>query len=212
MATDRPLRRDAERNRLRILEAAREAFAEEGLGITLDEIARRAGVGVGTVYRRFPDKQQLIEALFEERVDEVAGLAEEALAGDDPWEAFVTFLRRATSLHAADRGLKEVVLGGAVGQRRIARARARMVPLVTELVRRAQEQGALRQDLAVTDVPLIQFMIASMAERTRDVKPEAWRRYLEIVIDGLHAQRDGTTPLGAAPLDPPDLEVALKSG
>ena len=89
---DRPLRRDAERNRQRILEAAREAFAHDGLSVTLDEIGRRAGVGVGTVYRRFPDKDQLIEALFEDRMNEFVALADECLGFEDAWDGLVHFL------------------------------------------------------------------------------------------------------------------------
>src|SRR5918998_4729568 len=109
---DRPLRRDAERNRQRILEAARDAFAEEGLRVTLDEIAHRAGVGVGTVYRRFPDKEQLIEALFEDRINDFATVAEECLRFDDPWTGLVRFLGRVTEAHAYDRGFKEIALSG----------------------------------------------------------------------------------------------------
>src|SRR5215207_8155029 len=107
---ERPLRRDAERNRLRILAAAREAFAEEGLCVTLDEIARRAGVGVGTVYRRFPDKESLVDALFEHRMEEFVALAEECLRAEDPWEGLTCFLEQATEQHACDRGFKEVAL------------------------------------------------------------------------------------------------------
>ena len=85
--TQRPLRKDAERNRQRIIDAAREVFAERGLGVSLDDIARHAGVGVGTVYRRFPDKEQLIDALFDERLDAIAARAESATEIADPWLA-----------------------------------------------------------------------------------------------------------------------------
>jgi AcrR family transcriptional regulator len=90
----RPLRRDAERNRQRILAAAGELFAERGLSVTLDDIARHAGVGVGTVYRRFPDKNELIDALFEDRLKALCAAAEAALASDDPWDGLVLFLER----------------------------------------------------------------------------------------------------------------------
>src|SRR5437763_15723704 len=91
---ERPLRADAERNRERILAAAREAFAEDGLDVGLHEIAKRAGVGVGTVYRRFPEKEQLIEALFHDRIEEVVGIAERGLAFDDAWTGLEHFLHR----------------------------------------------------------------------------------------------------------------------
>ena len=92
-ASERPLRRDAERNRLRILQAAREVFADRGLDASLDQIAAHAGVGVGTVYRRFADKDALIDALFEERIDEVTAAGQRALSASDPWEGLVGFLQ-----------------------------------------------------------------------------------------------------------------------
>ena len=123
------------------------AFAEDGLSVTLDEIARRAGVGVGTVYRRFPDKEQLIDALFEDRMNEFAAMAEECLQAEDPWTGLVRFLERATEQHACDRGFKEVALSGAHGLERVARARQLMFPLVSRLVARAQADGSLRPDV-----------------------------------------------------------------
>lgn len=206
----RPLRRDAERNRQRILEVAREAFAEDGLALTLDEIARRAGVGVGTVYRRFPGKEQLIDALFEERIGEVVALAEAALRRDDAWQGLVSFLEGATRLHAEDRGLKEVALSGAHGLERVARARELMLPLVTRLVARAQEQGTLRPDLEPTDLPLLQLMLGSLSECTRDADPEIWRRFLGILTDGLRTRRDGPTPLTPAALAPEQVQSTMR--
>src|SRR3954463_11012360 len=120
---EKPLRKDAERNRIRILEAAGDLFAQRGLGITLDEIARHAGVGVGTVYRRFPDKELLIDALFEQRIEELVVLAETARDDPDPFEGLVRFFETFLALQAADRGLKDIVLGTGRGQRRVAQAR-----------------------------------------------------------------------------------------
>jgi AcrR family transcriptional regulator len=210
-STDRPLRRDAERNRQRILEAAREAFAEDGLAVTLDEIARRAGVGVGTIYRRFPDKEQLIDALFEARIGEVVALAEAGLRHEDAWEGLVQFLDGATALHADDRGLKEVALSGAHGLERVGRARQLMLPLITGLVTRAQEQGSLRPDLEPTDLPLLQLMLGSLSECTRDVDPQLWRRYLGILTDGLRTRRDEPSPLACAGLAPEQVQHAMRS-
>ena len=115
---DRPLRADAQRNRQRLLEAAHDLFAERGLSVTLDDIARRAGVGVGTAYRRFGSRDELITALFEERMHEILALADEAMAIENPWEGLVTFLTRMVELQASDRGLKEVMLGSARGRER----------------------------------------------------------------------------------------------
>jgi AcrR family transcriptional regulator len=205
----RPLRRDAERNRRRILEAATEAFAERGLGVTMDDIAERAGVGVGTVYRRFPDKELLIEALFEERVAELVAMAEEALDEDDPWEALLGFVERAQALQARDRGLKELLLSTAHGRERIAGVRERLSPIADQLIRRAQASGQLRPDVAVTDFPLIQMMLGAVVDATRVVAPDAWRRMLAILKDGLRAG-EHNTPLPAPALDTEQIDDAMR--
>jgi AcrR family transcriptional regulator len=208
---DRPLRRDAERNRQRILEAAHEAFAEDGLAVTLDEIAQRAGVGVGTVYRRFPDKERLIDALFEDQINAFVARAEECLGYEDAWVGLLAFLEGATEAHACDRGFKEIALSGYHGLERCERARALMLPLVSRLVERAQAAGSLRQDVAPTDLPLLQLMLGSLSECTRDVDPDLWRRYLGIVTDGLRAHPGEPTPLACAALTPDQTQDAMRS-
>lgn len=209
--TERPLRRDAERNRQRIIEAARDAFAEDGLSVTLDEIARRAGVGVGTIYRRFPDKEQLIDALFEERMTELAAEAQTALRAADAWDGLVGFLERANEHHGCDRGFKEVALSGAHGLERVARARQVMFPLVAALVARAQQDGSLRADVAATDIPMLQLMLGSLSECARDADPEVWRRYLGILADGLRTRRDEPTPLERDPLTPEQAQSTMRA-
>ena len=210
-ADRRPLRRDAERNRQRILQAAREVFAERGLGVTLDEIARHAGVGVGTVYRRFADKEALIDALFEDRIGELVAIAEQALTEDDAWEGLLRFLDRSLAMQSADRGLKDVITSSTHGHDRVAQARARMAPLVTQLVHRAQAAGELRADLEPTDVPVITLLLALVADFTSDVVPELWRRYLTIVLDGLRTRREGPSPLPVDALDLDELGDAMRS-
>jgi AcrR family transcriptional regulator len=206
---ERRLRRDAERNRRRILAAAADAFARGGLAVTMDEIARYAGVGVGTVYRRFPDKELLIDALFEQRVEELVVLAETARDDPDPFEGLVRFFETFLAVQAADRGLKEVVLGTGRGQRRVAQARARIRLVVDELLERAHAAGDLRPDVAASDLALIQFMLSAVIDYTHDVDPEAWRRLLAIVLDGLRRRRDAPTPLPAPPLDEAQLDRAM---
>src|SRR5918912_696083 len=125
MSTARPLRADAERNRARILAAAAEVFAERGLDVSLDDVAAHAGVGVGTVYRRFPDKDALIDALFEDKIAGVAEVAGRALELKDPWDAFETFVRAVAQAQAQDRGLKEALHVSDRGRHRIAVARER---------------------------------------------------------------------------------------
>jgi AcrR family transcriptional regulator len=203
------LRRDAERNRERILHAAAEAFAAGGLAVTMDEIARRAGVGVGTVYRRFPDKELLIDALFEQRLDELLGLAEGALAHEDAWAGLVRFFETFLAVQAADRGLKEVVLSTAHGHERVRQARARIGPAVRALVERAQGQGELRPDVVGPDIALVHFMVGAIVDYTQDVEPEVWRRLLAIVLDGLRTRRDGPSPLPTPPLADAQLDRAM---
>jgi AcrR family transcriptional regulator len=186
--TERPLRRDAERNRQRILDAARVVFAERGLSGSHDDIAREAGVGVGTVYRRFPDKEQLIDALFEARIQEIADVARAAADNPDPWEALVGFLVHAQELQSEDRGLKEIVLGGARGAERAVAARSLIAPLVAQVLQRAKDAGAVRSDIELTDLPLIQLAIGTIAESSRDIAPEVWRRMMTVVLDGLRAE------------------------
>src|SRR5438874_4815085 len=114
-AAARPMRKDAARNRQRILVAARELFAQRGLSATLNDLAQHAGVGVGTVYRHFPDREQLIEGLFEERIDALAAAMESALEDPDPWRGVAGFLERGLELQAADRGLQDLILGASGG-------------------------------------------------------------------------------------------------
>jgi AcrR family transcriptional regulator len=138
----RPLRRDAEQNRQRILRATAEVFTTRGLQASLDDVARHAGVGVGTVYRRFPDKDALVEALFEERLGQVAGLADKALAEPDSWTGLTWFLEHACELLSSDRGLREILMFATYGRDRVQAARTRMQPLVTALVERAQRTAS----------------------------------------------------------------------
>lgn len=206
----RPLRKDAERNRLRILEAAREVFAARGLGVSLDEIAHHAGVGVGTVYRRFPDKEALIDGLFEQRIEEFAAMADAARAHEDAWAGLVFFLEQAAQLQAADQGLKEILLSSAHGQTRVASVRGRIGPIVEEVVARARAAGVLRQDVTHHDVPLINMMLSAVADASREANPELWRRYLALVLDGLRRERGAPTPLPQPPLGDEELDCAMR--
>jgi AcrR family transcriptional regulator len=207
----RPLRRDAERNRRRILDAARAVFAERGLSASLDEIARHAGVGVATVYRRFADKEALIDALFVAAIDDLVATGQEGLADTDPWRGLVHFLERSLEMQAADRGLKELMLDAAHGRGRVAHARERMHPVIEALVARARASGDLRADVEPTDLPLMQLMLGSVVDHTRDVEPEAWRRFLTIVLDGLRARRDAPARLPGRPLEPDQVDAAIRA-
>ncbi len=194
----RPLRRDAERNRQRILVAARTLFAEHGLGVSHDQLAEAADVAVGTVYRRFPDKESLIEALFAEEVDELIAIAEAALQVDDPWQALVSFTTQTMEIHSANRSLKELAIGGAPGLALMTQAQERLTPIIGELVARAQAAGHLRPGIGVEDFILVPIMVGAIIDTARDVDPCLWRRALALVMDGFRFQDGeplpGTTP------------------
>ena len=194
-AAQRPLRRDAERNRQRILAAAAQVFTERGLDATLDDVARAAGVGVGTVYRRFPDKEALIAALFRARIDNLVTVAEDACAAPDPWQAVVSYLEYAAAAMAGDTGLRQLMMFGTYDRDQVCYASDRMRPVITRLVQRAQASGDLRGDFEATDVKMIAFMLASLAEYAAAVTPDVWRRYLAMLIDGLRPSRAAVSAL-----------------
>jgi AcrR family transcriptional regulator len=210
MATvQRPLRADATRNRARLLASARTLFAERGLDATMDEIACHAGVGVGTAYRRFRNRDDLIAALFEERLDEFMAIVDDALADADPWRALSGFLERSMEMQAEDRGFKELLLQSSERRERMRRFRERMRPLVAELVRRARDAGELRADVVEQDVLLISLMVGSVADFAHDVEPQLWRRSLTLLLDGLRAQRTSASPMPVGPLDIEQADCAM---
>jgi AcrR family transcriptional regulator len=213
-AQSRLLRADAERNRQRILEAAAQVFTERGFEATLDDVARRAGVGVGTVYRRFPSKACLADALFAGRIDALVDLAESAQGQPDAWQALVTFLEHAAETLSDDRGLRQILMYAAVHgheDERVAYARERMRPAVGSLLKRAQAAGQVRGDLAATDIPLIEFMLAAAAEYTQHVRPAAWRRYLALILDALCPARSEARTLPEPELSPAEMAEVLNS-
>jgi AcrR family transcriptional regulator len=194
----RPLRRDAARNRELILRTAAEVFAEHGLDAGYDEIARRAGIGVGTVYRRFPERSELVQALFESRIEEIVAIAEEAAEQPDPWEGLTLFLERSIQQQVADRGLKEVMVQTIAESDHVTIGRERLGPIIEGLISRAQANGTLRPDVEVSDIGMNLMLMSSM---TTPEQPELWRRYLALLLDGLRAT-PGQKPLPlTAPAD-----------
>lgn len=184
----KPLRADAERNRRRIIDAARELFACRGIDITLDDVAAHAKVGVGTVYRRFSCKEELIDGVFEQRMQDMLVRAEESLQAEDPWDGLVMFLTSLFEGISADKGLGDVVLGTDEGCNGIAQIRERIDPFVEKIVVRARESGQLRADVEVNDFfPLI-AMVGASSEFMSAVDPGNWKRYFAILMDGLRAE------------------------
>jgi AcrR family transcriptional regulator len=203
-----PLRADAERNRQRLLAAAKELFMTRGLDVTLDDVARHAGVGTGTAYRRFPNKDALVDALMVDRIGELGRIAGECLEDPDPWKGLAGYFERALALQAADRGLKEVLFSSGRGRERSVQARKAIAPVVTKLVRRAIEAGVVRSDISTSDVPLINFMLNTVVDFGRGVEPDLYRRYLAIVLDGLRP-RDDLEPLPVDALEVGAFQDAL---
>ena len=196
---DRPLRQDAERNRQRILEAAGRLIGERGLDISHDEIAREAAVGVGTVYRRFPAREQLFDALYHRELDTMVAIAEESAQLADPLEGLRTFLERSFEQQAANRGLRELLIGHR-GTTDLARsAQRRIGPIVGELVERAQREGKLNPAIGPTDTAMIPVMINAVIRASREVDPEQWRRWLAILLEGMAVGRRRKSFPGHAP-------------
>jgi AcrR family transcriptional regulator len=205
--TGRPaLRRDAELNRRRILAAAHEVFRERGMAATLNDVAAHAGVGVGTVYRRFANKEELVDALFDDMVDTVASLAQEAVADPDAWHGLTASLEKVCEIQAFDRGLREVMLGTGRGPQRQAQVRAKVAPAVDLLIARAKEQGMLRADIEGVDIPMVQLMVAAVTDHTG--RPDLWRRYLRLLLDGMRSH-PGTTRLPGIMVEEGDLLGAI---
>jgi AcrR family transcriptional regulator len=191
----KPLRRDAQRNRERILTAARDVFAAGGVHATLDDVAAHAGVGVGTVYRRFPNKDALLDELFEQRIADVAELAEAALSNTDAWEALIRFLEGLEEMCALDRALEHLVLHTGRGDERLARARERLLAPIGALVERAKADGRLRGDFEASDIRMLHTMFGAVVQETDETSPDLWRRYFTIIVDGLASQRSCPTPM-----------------
>jgi len=192
------MRRDAQRNHELLVEAARELFAEQGVEASLEEIARRAGLGIGTLYRHFPSREAFVEAIFERRIGELVAVTENAAAEPDAWAAFSQLLERTLELQAGDRVLKDVLMRYPPGASKLAGAREELRALYEQVLERARRQGALRADFTFSDLALLFWSLAPLIDATAEVAPETWRRHLHFVLDGLRA--DVATPQAQQPL------------
>ena len=180
----RPLRADAVRNRAAIVAAAREVFAEHGLEAPLEEIASRARVGIATLYRRFPGREQLVAAALIDKVAEYATAAADALEVPDPWEGFVGYVYRICELQAGDRGLSDLLSMALSADEQIEQLRATANARVIKLVERAKATGQLREDFVGEDLLLLLIASAAVVQVTRLDAPETWRRFVALAIDG----------------------------
>ena len=181
------LRADAERNRERILTAAQEVFAEWGLNAALEKIARQAGVGIATLYRRFPTRANLIAASFERKMADYAAAGEHALDNPDPWKGFCWLINRFCAMQAADAGLKDLITMRFPPHSSAETLRARALQSLEVLIQRAQRQGTLRSDFVSTDVTMLLFANAGVVTATRDNAPDTWQRFTSYMIDAFRA-------------------------
>ncbi len=188
------LRADARRNREAILAAARERFSAEGLDCQMEDIARSAGVGVGTVYRHFPNKDDLIAALVADRFQRQAERAEAALAQDDPWEAFCELMRESAQLQMSDRALSEFMSSKPeLGQQEA--VASGLADLTEQLMIKAQRAGGMREDAVIEDVPTLICGLCAITAGAAGSMPELnWERYVEIMLDGLRAPGHNKLP------------------
>jgi len=184
---ERPLRADARRNRERVMEVARLAFAESGSDLPIEDLARRAGVGVGTVYRHFPNKEALLDALLADQLAMILERTRAALEQDDAWEAFRDLVRGGASMQAEDVAFCEVVMARKAdsASEAVARLRTEVESKTGELLARAKAEGAMREDFAIDDVPVLFASIAGAVRASGG--GDSWRRQVEFVLDGLRA-------------------------
>ncbi|MGI5268626.1 TetR/AcrR family transcriptional regulator [Nonomuraea sp. CA-218870] len=221
------MRKDAVHNRERLLRAARELFADRGLDVPLEEVARRAGVSIGTLYNRFPTRDDLVEAVFADRVAAVRELAERALAEDDAWQGFVDFLTGVCELQSVDLGCNELAVriagagggGWAPGAEPVSAVQAGESAgtdrsgtdeghaLMRRIVARAQEAGVLRPDLTLEDLAFVIWGVAGTVRATFRTAPGAWRRHLALSLDGLRAE--AARPLPVPPMTTTQTREAL---
>jgi AcrR family transcriptional regulator len=191
------LRADAARNRLRILAAAADVFAERGLDASTAEIARRAGVGEATLFRRFPSKFDLVVAILAEHMDGVIATAQECLEEPDPWRSVERFLTAMVEQQVHDQGALDAVKDECLTSPVLAGRRKRIMELIGRLLRRAQDAGVVRDDLTAPDVALLTAAAGSMSGIAfPGLRPDLWRRYLGVILDGMR-------PEGATKLRPP---------
>jgi AcrR family transcriptional regulator len=190
-----PLRRDAERNRQLLLRTAYELMATGGLDVPYEEIARAAGTGMGTMYRRFPQRQDLLDALFSEHIDTVIGFAEQASRYDDAWAGLTWFLEQQLEIEAQSRGLGELLRSRNQATALVQRAHEQMTPLVAGLIARAVRTGQLPPGATPADFAAVHVMVGSVIDASRSFAPQLWRRALTIALAGLrHAELPGDPP------------------
>ncbi|MEV5985635.1 helix-turn-helix domain-containing protein [Streptomyces sp. NPDC052051] len=206
MTTERVLRQDAARNRERLVRAAREVFGRDGLDAPLERIAREAGVAIGTLYNRFPTRGALVDAALGPLAERAAEITERAAHADDPWDGFASFMEQTCELLAEDRGYTDVHRSRTAGTPVIDAAQQRIAAHKSAIVTRAKAAGVLRADIEPSDLVLLVWGIAAVVDATRVAAPNAWRRHLALLLDGLRPE--AAHPLRVPPLTAEQLRDA----
>ncbi|MFJ5553508.1 TetR/AcrR family transcriptional regulator [Streptomyces sp. NPDC093225] len=204
-----PVRRDARRNRDLLTAAAREAFAAHGLDAPLDEIARRAGVGNATLYRHFPTRAALVEAVFHDALRGTVEAGEAARRAPDAWTGLAGYLDAVFATLAADRGTNDLMTTALADVPSLDTVHAHNHETVALLLRRGRDEGSVRPDLVTEDLLLALAALGRTVPALTALAPDAWRRPLALLLDGLRA-RPGADPLPAPALTPEDLTTVLR--
>ena len=206
-APSRPQRKDAARNRELLIAAGREVFARRGIEASLDDVARQAGVGVGTAYRHFANKYELLSAIMTQSIDEFVLAVEATLDIEDPWTALVAFFEAGLAVQTRDRGLREVLLG-AHDAETMTGVQDRLMGPIDTLLKRAKRARVVRKDIETSDLGMIITMICSIADLAGDDHAELWRRYLDLCLEGL---KPGGDRFSVAALSDDDFRAAMIS-
>jgi AcrR family transcriptional regulator len=204
------LRADAQRNLVRVLDAAREVFAEQGIDAPVTEIADRAGVGVGTIFRRFPTKDDLLAAVVEQRTAQLIDAADVALESSDPGAALRRFMETAAAMHISDVCWCDAAGTGFFDREGLREQIDVLVGKMGELLTRAQTAGQVRSDVRALDIPVLLMAVAKSGLMLEDAIPGAWKRYLALILDGLRPE--AARPLPRRPLSRREFENARRAG
>ena len=192
-----PLRSDAERNRGRIIAAGRTVFGRDGLNASMASVAREAGVGIATILRHFPTKEELVAAVFSDRMGAYADAVAVALEDPDPWHGFVGYIETACAMQAADYGFADVLTMTFPTAKAMEERRNEAYEGMVRLISRAKATGRLREDFDPSDLVLIHMANAGVVNASGDAAPDAWRRVVALTIQSLEAPARG--PLPASP-------------
>jgi len=190
----RPLRRDARESHDKLIAAAQREFAARGVDASLEQIARDAGVAIGTLYRHFPTRLDLLMAALRPRLKEFIDGADKAMATDDPWDAFVAYLENLFAVQAGDRGFNDFLSRRFTANEETERIHDEMCQQIVDVLARAQEAGEARADITMADIVNLIWSNGRIIDATSAKAPTAWRRQLHLMLDAYRAERAHAIP------------------